>query len=126
MLVAAAVAACGTIPAAASGWYLAWLPLPPLLVLIWGIRSGTDADARGVTVRAALGSRRTPWSEIVAFDAPERGGYAVAVLASGARLRLPGVHAADLPTLVAASGRLDSAAAGEPGGDRAATGTAGQ
>ncbi|MGH3655894.1 MAG: PH domain-containing protein, partial [Micromonosporaceae bacterium] len=52
------------IPLAGSRWYLAPLLLIPLLMTVWGWRSGVDVDADGVTVRAMAGSRRFAWREI--------------------------------------------------------------
>ncbi len=116
VVVASVVAFCGAIPLAASGWYLAWLPLVPLLVAIWGLRSGTDADADGITVRALLASRREPWAAVTALDAPD-GRHAVARLANGTQLRLTAVTVNDLPALAAASGHLDADEAGTDAAD---------
>ena len=44
--------------------YLLPLLVIPLLVAVWGWRAGTDVGADGLTVRAALGNRRMPWSEV--------------------------------------------------------------
>jgi Bacterial PH domain len=88
----------------------AWAPylLPvlvlPLAVAVWSWRAGTDADPRGLTVRAALFSRRLPWPTVSGLVADERGRVS-AQLTSGRAVTLPAVSAADLSRLVAASGQ---------------------
>lgn len=82
--------------------------LVPLGVIVWGWRSGTDADAEGLHLRALAGSRRVPWSTVRALV--PRGRRVVAVLDDGRGLTLPAVTRSDLPRLVAASGSpLDEA-----------------
>jgi hypothetical protein len=44
--------------------YLLILLVIPAVVAMWSWRSGTDADQAGLTVRALLGSRRIPWSDV--------------------------------------------------------------
>jgi hypothetical protein len=100
--IAGLVATFGAIPVATVRWYLAPILLVPLAVAVWGWRAGTDADTDGVTIRALLGRRRLPWSTIDGFT-PQRD-RVFAVLSGGTAVRLPGVTAADLPRLVAASG----------------------
>jgi hypothetical protein len=102
--VGALIAVFGSLPVAATRWYLAWLPLVPLAVLAWGLRSGTRADATGLTVRALLGSRRVPWARVVAVGSPD-GRRVLARLDNDRLLRLTAVTPGDLPRLVAASGR---------------------
>ncbi|GAA4921002.1 PH (Pleckstrin Homology) domain-containing protein [Stackebrandtia albiflava] len=75
----------------------------PLLVVVWSLRSGVDAGPDGVTVKALFNGRRVRWSEITGFD--RREGRVFAVLESGNRLELPSVRPADLPRLLAVSGR---------------------
>jgi len=75
----------------------------PALIAIWGWRSGTDADADGLVVRATLGSRRVPWSSVSGL-VPEPNGRVSAHLTSGQVLELPAVAAGDIPALVAAAG----------------------
>jgi len=84
--------------------YLLGLLVIPLAVAIWSWRSGTDADAEGLTVRAAVGSRRVAWSDVGAIATDPRGRVS-ARLTSGSVLRLPAVTAGDLPRLVGASGQ---------------------
>jgi hypothetical protein len=81
-------------------WAVWLLPLLliPLAVAVWGWRAGTDVDAGGVTVRAAIGRRRVPWSQISEITT-ERGGRVAARLASGRMLRLTAVPASALPQL---------------------------
>ncbi len=83
--------------------YLLPLLVIPLLVAVWGWRSGTDVDAEGLTVRAALGRRRIPWAEITGIML-DSDGRPAARLSSGRFVTLPAVSPADLPRLVAASG----------------------
>jgi hypothetical protein len=84
--------------------YLLALLIVPLAVAVWSWRSGTDADAGGLTVRAALGSRRIPWPAVSGIVTDSRDGVRVQ-LASGRSVHLTAVSAADVPRLVAASGQ---------------------
>lgn len=107
--IAALVGFFGAVPVATYRWYLTPILLVPLAVLVWGWRAGTDADTRGVSVRALLGTRRLPWSRITALV--PAGQRVLAVLDGGASVRLPAVRPTDLPKVVAASGAtLDTAA----------------
>jgi hypothetical protein len=72
-------------------------------VSVWGWRSGTDADERGLVVRALLGRRGIPWTQIDAL-VPDRRSVQ-AQLANGRHVTLPAVGAKDIPKLVAASGK---------------------
>jgi Bacterial PH domain len=101
--VAGIVAALGAVPLASQSWFLAPILLVPLAVTAFVWRSGTDADAAGLRVRALLGRRRVSWDEVAEIVADPRG-RVVARLAGGGDLTLPAVRAADLPRLVAASG----------------------
>jgi hypothetical protein len=101
--IAALVALLGATPLATASWYLAPILLVPLAVLIWGWRSGTDADAEGLSIRALLGRRRVPWTSITGFTPTGR--RVVALLAGGRSLTLPAVTPTDLPSLIAASGQ---------------------
>jgi hypothetical protein len=76
----------------------------PLAVALWSWRAGTDVDADGVTVRAALGRRRIPWSDVTGLVTEGRGQVS-AYLTSGQAITLPAVTAADVPRLIAASGQ---------------------
>ncbi|HWG98100.1 MAG TPA: PH domain-containing protein [Pilimelia sp.] len=102
--VAAVVVALSMQSLAAVSWYLALLSLGPVAVAVWAWRSGTDADRLGLRLRAALGQRRIPWSEVAELGPDGRGG-AAARLRDGRVVSLPAVRAADLPELVAASGQ---------------------
>jgi Bacterial PH domain len=84
--------------------YLLPLLVIPLLVAVWGWRSGTDVGADGLTVRAAVGNRRIPWSEVTGIMLDSDGNPS-ARLSSGRFVSLPAVSPADLPRLVAASGQ---------------------
>jgi hypothetical protein len=85
-----------------------WVFLPILLipigVFVWVLRSGTDADADGLRLRAVFGERRVSWTEVRELSG-DPWGRAVALLTDGNAVALPAVRAADLPRLVAASGK---------------------
>lgn len=105
---AAILAFLGALPLATSRWFLSPLLLIPVAVGAWAWRGGTDADADGVRIRALLGQRRIPWSEIVELATDPRG-QAVVRLRDGRTATLPAVRSADLPDLISASGQsLDS------------------
>jgi hypothetical protein len=113
--VAALIAFLGALPLATSRWYLAPILLVPLAIGLWAWRAGTDADSAGVRIRALLGQRTIPWSDIVELAADPRG-QAVVLLRDGRTATLPAVRPTDLPDLVAASGqRLDTEPGEEPG-----------
>ena len=120
LAIAGLVGLFGALPVAAAGWYLVPILLVPLAVAAWALRSGTDIDSDGVTVRALLGKRHLPWARIIALLPEKR--QVSAVLDGGTSLRLPGVTPANLPTLLAAAGleAAGSAAAGEAAGQKAA------
>jgi hypothetical protein len=96
--VAAVVALIATISVGSWQPYLLVLLVIPLAVAIWGWRSGTDVDADGLTVRAALGNRRLPWDTINVLTPAGR--QVVAVLTSGGQVVLTAVTPDDLPKLV--------------------------
>jgi hypothetical protein len=96
-------------------WVFAPILLIPIAVFVWALRAGTDADAQGLRLRAVFGQRRVPWSEVRELAADPRG-RGVALLTDGNAVALPQVRAADLPRLVAASGRtIEGPADGKPG-----------
>lgn len=97
------VAFFGAIPVATARWYLLPVLLVPLTVTVWAWRSGTDADADGLTVRALFGRRHLPWDQVSGFV--PQGRRVSAVLDSGGALRLPAVTPNDLPDLLYAGGR---------------------
>jgi Bacterial PH domain len=102
--VAAVIAVIAGISVATWQPLLLVLLVLPLGVAVWGWRAGTDVDADGISVRAALGRRRLPWSGVAALET-DADRHVVAVLPSGGRLLLTAVTAADLPKLVAAAGQ---------------------
>jgi len=102
--VAAILAFLGTLPLASARWFLLPLLLVPLAVGVWAYRAGTDADAGGVRIRALLGQRRIPWTEIVELASDPRG-QVVVRLRDGRTTALPAVRSADLPDLISASGQ---------------------
>ncbi len=100
MAVAGMIVTLSTVSlAAASGWLLL-VALLPLVWTVWAWRSGTDADHRGLRVRALLATRLVPWSAVerIAAVRPNR---VVATLTGGSTLHLVAVTAEDLPRLVA-------------------------
>lgn len=97
-----ALAIC-VMPLASAKPWLAVLWLLPLLVLAVVLRVGVDVDADGLTVRALLGSRRLPWTEVAGLRIRGRGRLA-AVLRAGGAVRLPVLRARHLPLVSAASG----------------------
>jgi PH (Pleckstrin Homology) domain-containing protein len=103
LAVVGVVAFLGALPVAATRWYLTPILLVPLAVAIWAWRSGTDADADGLTIRALLGQRRLPWERIVGF-VPERR-RVTAILDGGRSVPLPAVTPGDLATLLQAGGQ---------------------
>ncbi|NLU79522.1 PH domain-containing protein [Micromonospora sp. HNM0581] len=104
ILVAAIVATIGALPLASSRPYLLPVLLVPLSVAVWAWRAGTDADMRGLRVRALAGERQISWDQVVELAADPRG-RAIAQLDDGRRFVLPAVRGEDLPRLVAAAGR---------------------
>jgi hypothetical protein len=102
--VAAVIAFIGGLPLASAGWFLSPILLLPLALAIWGWRAGTDADPRELRLRALVGQRRIPWSDVAEFSVDGRD-RVIVLLADGRTARLPAVRAADLPDLVAASGQ---------------------
>ncbi|GIJ07047.1 PH domain-containing protein [Micromonospora andamanensis] len=104
ILAGAIVATIGALPLASSRPYLLPVLVVPLAVAVWAWRAGTDADVRGLRVRALAGERRIPWDQVVELAADPRG-RAVAQLDDGRWVMLPAVRGVDLPRLVAASGR---------------------
>ena len=91
--------------ASLGSWAPIFLPVLviPALIGVWGWRSGTDASADGLVIRATLGSRRVPWSDVTDLEA-QPDGRVIAHLTNGNVLELPAVSPADIPTLVAAAG----------------------
>jgi hypothetical protein len=102
LAVAAVIALIGAIPLLAASPYYVPVLLVPLAVLVWAWRAGTDVRTDAVTVRALLGSRRIPWSQV---DALICQGRRVQVrLTNGNVVTLTAVAPADLPAVVTASG----------------------
>ncbi|TDC27538.1 PH domain-containing protein [Micromonospora sp. 15K316] len=111
LLAAAIIAFFGALPLADVRVYLLPVLLIPLAVGVWAWRAGTDADARGLSVRALVGRRRIAWDEVVELATDPRG-RAVARLDDGQQIVLPAVRGADLPRLVSATGQTLPDAAG--------------
>ncbi|HET6212875.1 MAG TPA: PH domain-containing protein [Micromonosporaceae bacterium] len=110
LAVAALIVLVSGVPLATAAPYLWMVLLVPLAVAVWAWRSGTDADASGLRVRALIGDRRLPWSQVDAIVPTARGRVAVR-LVDGGSVALTAVTAADLPRLIAASGQST-----DPGG----------
>jgi len=109
LAVAAVIAIVAGVPLVAAAPLLTPVLLVPLAVAIWAWRSGTDASPAGVRVRALLGDRLIGWPQIAAI-APVPPRKVVATLVDGSAVPLTAVTPADIPRLVAASGRpLDDA-----------------
>lgn len=97
--------------AVVSPW-LALLALLPLVWMVWVWRAGTDAGPDGLRVRAMIGQRRVPWSQVQGLVTDRRGRVA-ASLHGGTTLPLTAVTPADLPRLRDA-GELAAGPAGTP------------
>ena len=97
------VLAICVLPLASSAPWLAVLWVLPIGVAAWVVRAGVDVDRTGLTVRALLGSRRLPWTEVAGLRVTGRGRLA-AVLRGGGAVRLPVLRPRHLPLVAAASG----------------------
>ena len=100
LAVAGLVAVLGALPLVNVAWYTAPVLLVPLAVILWAVRSGTTADAAGLRVRALLGQRFVPWTEVEEL-AVERRRRVVAVLAGHRSVWLTAVRPKDIPALIA-------------------------
>jgi hypothetical protein len=112
LVVAALIAFVGTVPLAGASLALAPILLIPLVVLVWVWRAGTDVYPDALRVRALLGSTEVPWSRVTEL-APDRHGRVSALLDNGNIIRLTGVNRANLPAIMAASGRKLSPTEGD-------------
>ena len=101
--IAGLIALIGGVPLVGASPYFLPLLLVPLAVVIWGWRSGTDADERGLVVRALLAKRGIPWTQVDALVPDQR--RVQAQLANGNYVTLPAVGRGDIPKLVKASGK---------------------
>jgi hypothetical protein len=104
LAVAALITACASVTLLAGGWGFVVFPIVALLLGVWVIRTGTDANAEEIRISALLGRRRITWNAINELTVDGRG-RVNAVLHSGASVRLPAVRASDLPRLIGASGQ---------------------
>jgi hypothetical protein len=73
----------------------------PVAAAVFIARTATIVDDAGITVRALIGRRRLPWTDVRGLSVTGRSVYAV--LADGA-VRLPCVRVADLAAVSRASG----------------------
>src|SRR5262249_40584539 len=103
LAIAGLVAFFGAVPLAVSRWYLTPILLVPLAVASWGWRSGTDADADGVAIRALFRQRRLPWERTRRFGPGKR--RVTAMLDGGRSVQLPAVTPGDLAGLLQAGGQ---------------------
>lgn len=94
------VALIGSAAFAAQQWWTAPILLIPLAIIVYGLRSGVDADRAGLRVRSGLRTRRLPWTAVDGFSSDGR--RVVAQLINGVAVRLPAIRAADVPRLLAA------------------------
>jgi hypothetical protein len=111
LAIAGLVATIGAVPLLGASLFFAPVLLVPLAVAVWGWRAGTDADERGLVVRALLAKRGIPWTQVDALVPEQRRVHAR--LANGHLVPLPAVTRADLPKLVAASGGVLATSTGE-------------
>lgn len=102
-LLAVLVLAVCVLPLASSAPWLAVLWVLPIAAAAWVVRAGVDVDRAGLTVRALLGSRRLPWTEVAGLRVTDRDRL-VAVLRGGGAVRLPVLRPRHLPLVAAASG----------------------
>ncbi|MFC0530091.1 PH domain-containing protein [Phytohabitans kaempferiae] len=102
--IAALIALIGALPLATAGWYYLPVLLVPLLVAAWALRAGTEVSPDGLRVRALLGQRRIPWSEVSELGADHRG-RVLARLTDGQVVPLTSVRDRDLPRLAEAGNR---------------------
>ena len=113
-LLAVFVLAICVLPLATSAPWLAVLWLVPVAAAAWVLRAGVDVDPGGLTVRALLGSRRLPWTDVAGLRVSHRGRLA-AVLRQGGAVRLPVLRPRHLPLVAAASGGRLPAPPGDEG-----------
>jgi hypothetical protein len=104
LLVAALIALVGTIPFAGERWSLAPILLIPLAVLVWAWRAGTDVDTESLRVRALLGRKVVPWTQVAEL-APDARGRVSARLVDGSVVPLTGVTVGNLPVVLKAGGQ---------------------
>lgn len=104
LTVAGVITVISAFSLAAVGGILLIAPLVPLLFTIWAWRAGTDANPRGLRVRAGFIARDIAWNEVTALAVGPRR-RVIATLADGRSVTLTAVRPADLRTLVAASGQ---------------------
>jgi hypothetical protein len=79
-------------------WWLVYLL--PVAAAVYIARTATIVDDAGITVRALIGRRRLPWTDVRGLSVTGRSVYVV--VADGA-VRLPCVRTADLAAVARAS-----------------------
>jgi len=103
LAVAGLIATIGGLALLGASLWFAPVLLIPLSVTVWAWRAGTDVDDRGLVVRALLGKRGIPWTQVDALVPEQRGVHAR--LANGSTVPLPGIKPEDLPRLVEFTGK---------------------
>jgi len=102
LAIAGLIATIGGLPLLGASLFYAPILLIPLAIAVWAWRAGTDVDERGLVVRALLGKRGIPWTQVDALVPEQRRVHAR--LANGSVVTLPAVTRDDLPKLMAAGG----------------------
>ena len=89
--------------------YLFWLPLLPLVFVVWVLRSSTTVDERGIHVRYAFAQGRSvSWEEFAGIGFEKARSYARTT--DGEKVALTAVTFNSLPRLAeASSGRIPDA-----------------
>jgi hypothetical protein len=103
MLLPVVVLAVCLVPIASLSYAALLLLLIPLVLTVWVLRTGFDIDGQGITVRSLLGTRRVAWAELAGVRVGARADLWL-VTTRGTDVRLPAVHARDLPAIGQASG----------------------
>jgi hypothetical protein len=90
-------------PLAAASIWTVGLYVIPLLALVYVFWTRTVADLHAITVYDQRGKRRIPWADLDGFEfhGPR---WALALLLTGKKVRLPMVRPRDLPRLAEVSG----------------------
>ena len=107
------LALVGTLPAATTWRPAAWLPLLPVLGIVWVLRARVVARPAGLEVGNGLRRRTVPWARVEGFDVPRRG--PVRLLSDGRRTPLTALPRRELPQLLAAAEQVAGPAGTAPG-----------
>jgi len=104
LAVTAVLTLIGSVSLASEGGWLVAVPLVPLTAAVWAWRVGTDVNTYGIRVRSLLRNRVVAWEDVTALVPDQRGGV-IAALVDNSALQLTAVKVADLPSILAASGK---------------------